>query len=221
MSRSDLLAAGDPARDAKASPDTEAAAAARVVWRGPLAQLAALHREAGRDLRHSSLLASTPLFSVALMLEGGVALGCAHRSDLASGFAWAMAVLLGIALLTRNHIRGFARIPGTVALARAARELRMLLVYLGFAWGLGAILVLPQTAGAWALVFAAGPGLTAALILKDVRSALAFGLPAALVTAAALAWNGRQHALWALLAAVSIAALSMLRRVILRREGLS
>lgn len=216
MSRSDFLAAADPVRDVKTFPDgeTATAAAARVIVHGPLAQLAALHREAGRNLRLWSLLASTPPFCVALMLEGGVALACAGRAGLGARFAWAMAVLLGIALLTRTHIQAFARNPGAVALVVAARELRLLLVYLGSAWGLGAFLILPPTPAVW--FFAAGPGLTATLILKDARSAIAFGAPAALLSASALARTGPEQAL---LAAVSIAVLSMLRRAILWREG--
>ena len=220
MSRTDLLAAADPARGAQTFHDNGApgVTANIAIPHAALTLLPALHHEAGRDLDLWRLLASSPPFCIALMLEGAVALGVTHAS-LGAEFAWAAAILLGIVGLTRNHIEGFARSPRQIAPTNSARELRLLLFYLGVVWGLGAFLVLPQTG---ALAFVAGPLLTAVLILKCERSALAFGLPLTLVAAAAAGWSGNAQAAETmaaiLMAGVSIAGLSMLQCAIARRR---
>jgi hypothetical protein len=220
MSRTDLLAAADPARGAQTFHDSGTAnvTASVAIPHAALTLLPALHHEAGRDLGLWRLLASSPRFCIALMLEGAVVLGVAHAS-LGAEFAWAAALLLGIAGLTRNHIEGFARSPRQIASTDSARELRLLLFYLGVAWGLGAFLVLPQTG---AIAFVAGPLLTAVLILKCERSALAFGVPLTLVAAATAGWSASAQAAETmaaiLMAGVSIAGLSMLQCAIARRR---
>jgi hypothetical protein len=179
-----------------------------------------LHREAGRDLHLWRLLASSPRFCVALMVQGAVVLAWTAQASLGAKFAWAVAVLLGVAALTDNHIRGFARTPRQVSLPSAARELRLLLLYLGLAWGLGAFLVPPQPS-ALAFFFVAVPGLTAATILKDEMGTIAFGASASLLAAVAAAWHGGPRAAGTmgaiLFAAVSIAGVSMLQRAMRRR----
>jgi hypothetical protein len=107
-------------------------------------------------------------------------------------------------------------------LIEAARELRLLLLYLGIAWGFGAFLVLPH-APAMTFFFAAIPSLAAALILKDEKGSIAFGAPIALLTAGAVlwrggAWSGQAWAGAILLAGTGIAALSMLQCANLRRR---
>ena len=222
MSRTDLLAAADPARGAQTFHDSGApgATASAAIPHAALTLLPALHHEAGRDLDLWRLLASSSPYCIALMLEGAVALSAAHAS-LGAEFAWAAAILFGIVGLTRNHIEGFARSPRPIAPTNSARELRLLLFYLGVVWGLGAFLVLPQT-GAIAFAFVAGPLLTTVLILKCGRSALAFGLPVTLLAAAATGWSGSAQAAMnmatILLAGVSIAGLSMLQCAIARRR---
>ena len=220
MSRTDLLAAADPARGAQTFHDSGAPS---VTADGPIPQAAltllpVLHYEAGRDLGLWRLLASSPRFCIALMVEGAVVLGTTHAS-LGAEFAWASALLLGIVALTRNHIEGFARSPRQIAPTQSARELRLLLFYLGVAWGLGAFLVPPQ---AGALAFAAGPLLTAILILKCESSALAFGAPVTLLTATAMFWSASafavENCVAILMAGVSIAGLSMLQCAIVRRR---
>jgi hypothetical protein len=155
------------------------------------------------------------------MLEGAVALW-AGSGALDAGFVWTAAILVGIAAVTGNHIRGFARSPRQMPLIEAARELRLLLLYLGIAWGFGALLVLPH-APAMAFFFAAIPSLAAALILKDEKGSIAFGAPIALLTAGAVlwrggAWSGQAWAGAILLAGTGIAALSMLQCANLRRR---
>ena len=215
MSLPDSLPASNPASVVKTFHDTGVPHAA-------LALLPALHRQAGRDLELWRLLARTPLFCSALMLQGAAILAWTVRTE--SGgldvcFLWAVSLLLGIGAMTRNHIRVIACSPREMALRDAARELRMLLVYTGISWGLGAFLISPQEP-ALVLVFAAVPVLTALLILKDRKSAIAFGIPLSILSAAAVARPGGP--LWVagmIAAGVSIAGLSMLQCAMLARRA--
>jgi len=106
MSRTDLLAAADSVAQTSMT-----ASPAGAVPHRALALLPALRREAGGDLHAWQLLASSPQFCFALMLEGVAALAWGARPGLAAAFVWAATVLLGIAAVTRNHIRGCARNP--------------------------------------------------------------------------------------------------------------
>jgi hypothetical protein len=222
MSRTDLLAAGDPARPATRFHDDDAAQAASPVIaaipQAALALLPALHREGGRDLELLGLLAASPRFCLALMAQAAVVLawsGMEGDISLGARFVWAAALLLGIAAITRNHIQGFARSPRPAPLAAAAGELRALVLYTGLAWGLGAFLVWPATALS-AFIFIAAPVLAAALILRCERTVIAFAAPASALAAIAIGWRG-QPLLAVALAAVSIAGVSMLHCAIHRR----
>jgi hypothetical protein len=218
VSRTDFLPAGDPVRLAKSFRDSEAVESA--VPQAALALLPALHREAGRDLYLWRVLAASPQFCVVLMLEGAVALGLGS-SSLNAGFVWTAAILVGVAAVAGNHIRGVARSPRQIPLTDAARELRLLLLYLGIAWGFGAFLVLPQQP-ALMFLFAALPSLIAALILKDDKGAIAFVAPTVLLTASALLWSrdaGNAPAGAVLLAGLGISVASMLQCARLRRRA--
>jgi hypothetical protein len=220
VSRTDFLPAADPVRFAKTFDDSEAVAGKSAIPQAALALLPALHREAGRDLDLWRFLAASPQFCVALMLEGAVALG-AGGSALDAGFVWTAAILVGIAAVAGNHIRGVARSPRQVPLGDAARELRLLLLYLGVTWGFGAFLILPQQP-AVIFLFAALPSLVAALILRDEKGTIAFGAPAVLLSASALlwsreAWNALAWAGAVLLAGAGLAAFSMLQCAKFRR----
>lgn len=223
MARTDFLPAADPVRLAKTFRDSEAAGAAiqTAVPHAALALLPALHHEAGHDLYVWRFLAASPAFCLALMLEGAVALGTG-RSALDAAFVWTAAILVGIAAVAGNHIRGFAKSPRQISLSLAARELRLLLLYLGITWGFGAFLVLPPNP-ALAFLFAAIPSLITALVLKDEKGTLAFAAPTTLLTASAVLLSrgaGSEQA-WAgavVLAGMGIATLSMLQCAKLRRR---
>jgi hypothetical protein len=184
-----------------------------------LARLSALHHQAGRDLHLAQFLASAPRFCIVLLLAGAVTLIWASPdgNGLDADFIWATSILLGIAAMTRGTIRGFARHPSRVPLEDAASELRILLLYMGVAWGSGAFLVMPVLPLS-AFVFAVGPSLACALIFKDERGVIAFSAPVTFLTAgAALAAN-----IWMagmiLVAGVVIVSLSMLHCAIRRRR---
>ena len=107
------------------------------------------------------------------MLAGVVALvwaasGAASDATLKSEFVWALSVLTGIAAMTGLHIRGFAGgLRRELPLHKAVSDLRLLLLYTGAAWGMGAFLVMPdQPAPALAFGFAGDPSLALALLLR-------------------------------------------------------
>jgi hypothetical protein len=145
MALTDLNSTGpffDPAPVAKTFRDKETG-----IPREALVRLCMLHGEAGRDLHQLQFLARSPQFCVALMLAGAIAL--IWTSEEASGdtlsvdFAWATSLLMGIVAITCNYILGFARSPNPIPPRHATAELRILLAYLGAAWGLGALLAVP------------------------------------------------------------------------------
>jgi len=223
MSRPDFLSADHLVRLPQTLRDGETAPVQSIVPHTALALLPALHREAGRDLHLWHLLAASPQFCIALMLEGAVAIGTGGGA-LDAAFVWTAAMLVGIAAVTGNHIRGFAQTPRQKPLTETARELRLLLLYLGIAWGFGAFLIVPQKP-ALVFAFAAVPSLITALIFEDEKAVFAFGAPAILVTASALLWGrpdwtGQAWAGAILLAGMSIAALSMLQCANLRHRRL-
>lgn len=154
-----------------------------------LARLTALHDEAGGNLQLSQFLARSPLACVTLMLTGALALAWASYGGggtLKADFAWAALVLIGVIAMTRNFIRGCARSLRRVPLQEAASDLRVLLLYSGTVWGVGAFLVMPGLpAPLLVFFFAAMPSLALALVLKDEKGVIAFVAPASLATASA------------------------------------
>jgi hypothetical protein len=213
MSRTDLRPAPDTGAKTFHDGDTFAI-------REALALLPALYREADHDLQRWHFLSRAPQFCIAMMV-GAAMIGVVSNSGLGAGFLWTSAILTGIVAVTSNHIRGFARSPRQMPLADTARELRLLLLYLGLAWGAGAFLVLPQKP-ALAVVFAVLPVLIAIWILEDKKGAAAFGSPVMFLTAGTVLWGGWAHAAWTgaaiLIAGASIAAPAMLQCAILWRR---
>ena len=223
MSRTEIFAAVDSDRVRQILHDSGPLAAKARFAPDGLALLPALHREAGGDLQRWRLLAASPQFCIALMLEGAVALACGEHGSLGADFAWVSAVLVGIMALIRNHIRGFARNPSLTPPTESARELRRILFCVGLAWGLGAFLVLPSSGPFLAFAFACGPALSAVLIFPCEVGAAAFGAPVMLLTAGAVIWSRQPQAsptaAVILIAGVSFAGGSMLQRVNRRRRA--
>ena len=172
----------DPARPTKSFHDNG-------FPREALTRLPLLHREAVRNLDRARLVARSPLACVVLMLTGALALLWADASGggtLRCDFAWSALLLLGVVAMTRNYIRSFARSLHRVPLEEAAADLRMLLLYTGAVWGAGAFLVMPDLpAPALVFSFAAAPGLSMSLVLRNAKASLAFVAPASLGMAGA------------------------------------
>lgn len=151
-----------------------------------LAQLPRLHAEAGANLALGGFVARSSQACIALMLSGAIALAWCGGASLKADFGWAALLLIGIVAMTRNVIRGHARSLRRVPLQEAASDLRVLLLYTGMAWGVGAFLVMPgMPMPALVFSFAAAPSLALALILRDDKGVIAFVLPVTLFTASA------------------------------------
>lgn len=205
-------------------PVLDSATAARGLRDDPIAmdaldQLVFLHRQAHQTLQLSQFLARSPAACIALMVAGAAALvwaSCCDGGTLKTDFAWSALVLLGIIALTRNFIRGFARSLRRAPLEEATADLRVLLLYSGAAWGLGAFLVMPALPQpSLVICFAVIPAVALTVILGDLKAVLAFVLPSSrmCVTATLLGqWPSEIAVSIAILAAdIAIIGLSMLR----------
>lgn len=184
-----------------------------------LSRLPALHGEASSNMYLSRFLARSPQACIALMLAGALALTWASAgagsASLKADFAWVSLVLIGIVGMTRNYIRGFARSLRRVPLQEAASDLRILLLYTGAAWGMGAFLVMPDLpAPALVFAFAALPALATALLLRDTKGVIAFILPSSAATSAAALLGAWPLDVWVAAAVLAtggvIAGLTML-----------
>ncbi len=195
-----------------------------------LDRLSALRGEAGHTLHLLRFLGRSPQACLCLMLAGAVTLIWASRGDtsatLQSDFFWVLSVLAGVVAVTGNYIRAYARGARRLAPHKAATELRLLLLYTGAAWGLGAFLVMPELPmPALAIAFAAAPSLALTLLLRDRKGAIAFTAPVILAGAGAAIVGAWPFALWVaaaiLVAGMAIVCLSMLQREIpVRRNAL-
>jgi hypothetical protein len=150
-----------------------------------LERLSELHAESGDTADLAQFLAGAVNAAAALTLLGMAALTFEAGASLKSCFSWALLVLMGIGALLRSYIRSTAAAFDRAPLDEAAKDLRAILLYAGFAWGAGAFLMLPSAASPLSgLSFAVLPPLGLALLLKDRDGPLAFLLP---VTAMSLA----------------------------------
>ena len=188
-----------------------------------LALLSAVRGEAGQDMHQLQFLARSPQACLILMLAGAGTLVWASagpsNATLKSEFGWTLGVLIGIAAMTLNYIRGFARSQRRTPLHQAVGDLRLLLLYTGAAWGMGAFLVMPDLpAPALAVCFAAGPSLALSLLLNDAKGAAAFTLPVTLACAGAAILDTWPSGMWVagllLIAGALICCLPVLQNMI-------
>jgi hypothetical protein len=151
-----------------------------------LERLAQIHGENSRAARQALFLQGAVHAGSILILSGVAALAFAAGTSLAAGFAWSVLVLAGVAALLWSHIRDVASGIGPAPLAQAVKQLRGILFYAGFAWGMGAFLVLaPDTSPVAMLLFAGLPSLLLSLVLKDRDGTLAFLAPLTVLCAIA------------------------------------
>lgn len=156
------LAAGAPSR--RALPPLPLAA---------LEQLSRLHAEQVETAQRMMFLRGTVNAALGLMLLGIAALAVGAGTSLALCFTWSLLMLLAIGALLSCHVRASA--ADRLSLEDAVKDLRAILLYAGFAWGTGALLVLPPDAGPLlAVPFIVLPSAAMALLLRDAGSTLAF-----------------------------------------------
>jgi hypothetical protein len=121
------------------------------------------------------------------MLMGGLALGLAGEAGLKQEFAWTLLVLTGVGAMLRSYIQSIAQAFDRLPLREAAKDLRAVLLYTGFAWGAGAFLLLGNNPmPIMGLCFAVLPPAILLPLLRDKDAGLFFLGPVTVLTAAAM-----------------------------------
>lgn len=144
-----------------------------------LDRLARLHAETSQASRLTLFLRSSVHVASLFMLMGTCVLFLGGGASFAHNFSWAVLILLGVAALLYSYIRNTAAVFHRAPASEAARNLRLVLFYLGFAWGCGAFLAVSAVFPAYqAILFAVIPVLLLALVLNDAAGVLAFLVPA-------------------------------------------
>jgi hypothetical protein len=177
------------------APDRLPAADAKTDWKkGPsaaalkaLTRLPQLHAETSEIADLARFLRAAVGAAGALMAMGGLAVSIASGASLQQEFAWSLLVLVGVGAMLRSYIKSIAQAFDRAPLREAAKDLRAVLFYAGFAWGAGAFLLLgANPVPITGLCFAVLPSLAMALLLRDRAAALAFAAPVTLLTVAAI-----------------------------------
>lgn len=146
-----------------------------------LDRLALLHRETRQTTHLARFLASSVHAAFLFMLMTVLAFLLARTESIGRDFSWAVLILAGVLAILQCHVRAHAALFSE-APTSAAKELRVVFLYMGLAWGAGAFLVLPADSGILAvLLFTALPGLTLAFLLADTTSFTLFLVPSGLM----------------------------------------
>jgi hypothetical protein len=148
--------------------------------RAYLLRLAQLHDEAARTAFLASLLSRSSYAAAAVAAAAVVTvIAAAPYAPAAQLATWFVLVFIGIASMAWAYSRAI-RAPFELAVLQDfARDLAATLVYSGFAWGAGAMLVLPQNAGLpVVLAFCAGAPALLAACLRVRDMTLCFLVPA-------------------------------------------
>jgi hypothetical protein len=154
--------------------------------RAEIARLAALHREAEETALLANLLGRTPYAAAALAIAAGLAVAfAANTMPTAEIVTWLVLMLVGIGSIARAYSQAIAAPFERAALKAFSQDLTSMSVYLGFAWGAGAFLVLPVTGPLAAIAFAGGAAALFASLLRDRDSSLGFTAPVAALCALA------------------------------------
>jgi hypothetical protein len=159
-----------------------------------LTRLSQIHAETSETERLGRFLRSAVPAAAVLMALGALAVGFASGANLKQEFAWSLLVLAGVGAMLRSYIKSTAQAFDRMPLREAAKDLRAVWFYNGFAWGAGAFLLLgdnplPITG----LCFAVAPSVILLPQLRDRAASLSFIAPVTLLTAAAVIlerWGG-------------------------------
>jgi hypothetical protein len=148
-----------------------------------LDQLARLHTETTQASRQVKFLRSAVHAASLFMLMGTCVLSLGGGPTIGHNFSWAALVLIGVTALLYSFIRTNAAVFGRAPISEAARNLRVILFYMGVAWGAGAFLAVPPALPAsQAILFAVIPAMLMALLLNDLAGLAAFQAPAGALT---------------------------------------
>ena len=145
----------------------------------PVARLAVLHDEAQDTARLANLLGRSIHAAAAFAVLATITLAFGG-TGLLEGITWAVFVSVAVVAIALAYRRTIRQPFERAALKSFSRDLNAILVFTGFAWGAGAFLVLPATAGMGAIVaFSAGAGAVIALLLREQECAFLFLAPTA------------------------------------------
>jgi len=159
-----------------------------------LDQLARLHRETRQTDRLARFLASSVHAALLFMLSTMLVLLLGRTESLGRDFSWALMILMGVLALLECYVRTHAALFSGAPAARA-KELRLIFLYMGFAWGAGAFLVLPPDPGTLAVIpFMTLPAMALAFLLPDAMGFTLFLAPAGLMTISAALIRDFPHA---------------------------
>lgn len=161
-------------------PEPKAFEAPKLDKTNNLQKLAALHAEAEETARLANLLGRSAYIAGAI--AAGAAVAGIMLSDVAEGgtLAWLMLSLAGAAALLVAYGRTMRAPFERAALLSFREDLKAVLLYAGFAWGVGAWLILPYDASAASVIaFAALPVGAIATLTRDRDAAFLFGVPVA------------------------------------------
>jgi hypothetical protein len=148
-----------------------------------LDQLAHLHAETTQASRLVKFLRSAVHAASLFMLMGTGVLFLGGGPTIGHNFSWAALVLIGVTALLYSFIRTNAAVFGRAPISEAARNLRVILFYMGVAWGAGAFLAVPPDLPApQAILFAVIPAMLMASLLNDLAGLAAFQAPAGALT---------------------------------------
>jgi hypothetical protein len=159
-----------------------------------LDQLARLHRETRETSRLARFLASSVRAALLLMLASALVLLLGRSQTIGRDFSWALMVLVGVLALLECYIHTHAALFSVSPAARV-KELRLIFLYIGVAWGAGAFLVLPPDPGVLSVfLFIAGLGVALAFLVPDATAFTLFLVPAGLMAIGAALVRGFPHA---------------------------
>jgi hypothetical protein len=159
--------------------------AAPSLARAYLTRLSQLHDEAAETALLANLLGRAPYATATLALAVAVTAGIvASKAPIAELATWLVLVAAGIGAAVRAYTKAIRSPFELATLQGFARDLSATLVFAGFAFGAGAILVLPANVGLLTLL-AFGVGTPAALgaFLRVRDMALCFLVPAVALSA--------------------------------------
>lgn len=183
-------------------------------------RLARLHVETSEVSRLVMFLRAS-LNSASLFMLMGTCVLFLGRAPMARNFVWAAIMLTGVMGLLYSYIRTNAAVFDRPPVSVSARNLRLIFLYMGVAWGAGAFLAVPATLPSFeAVLFAVIPTLLLALLLHDSRGTLAFLMPAGLLTGACAFLHSWPHPIVDALLILGLQWASFLGIVVRRRTAL-
>ena len=151
-----------------------------------LARLAALHTEAKETALLANLVGRSPFAMVGIAVAAGISVAfAADAMPAAQIVAWLILMIAGLGAMARAYSRAIAAPFERAALKAFEQDLTALTVYLGFAWGAGAFLMLPTAIPFSAVTYAALTSAGFAAFIRDRNIALCFLVPASVLSALA------------------------------------